>query len=257
LKKALFTAPVLRAFDPKLPIIVKTDASGFAIGAVLEQDEANSRRPVAYTSRTINPHEQNYHAQEQELLAIVESLRHWRSYLHGQTFVVQTDHASLQYLTTQEHLTPRQVRWLERLIDFDFKIVNISGKKNLVADALSRFQKDIPSRENTNQAILLDAIQRTTSQQNQCTKISLISSLQVTPQTLEILRANYLADPEFTQHFKNPTTLYSLRNGLLHFNEKVCVPLGNIRLSLLHDTHEIPSAGHLGVKKTTARLATT
>jgi hypothetical protein len=162
LKKTLCTAPVLRTFDPKLPIIVTTDASGFAIGTVLEQDEANYRRPVAYFSRTMNPHEQNYNAQEQELPRIVESLRHWRSYLHGQTFVVQTDHAPLQYLTTQEHLTPRQVRWLERLIDFDFKIVHISGKKNLVADALSRSPKDIPSRENTNQAILLDAIQRTT-----------------------------------------------------------------------------------------------
>jgi RNase H-like domain found in reverse transcriptase len=85
----------------------------------------------------MNPHEQNYHAQEQELLANVEALRHWRSYLHGQAFLVQTDHASLQYLTTQDYLTPRQVRWLERLIEFDFKIVQISGKTNLVADALS------------------------------------------------------------------------------------------------------------------------
>jgi RNase H-like domain found in reverse transcriptase len=106
LKKALCTAPVLRTFDPQLPIVVTTDASGFAIGAVLEQDEDGFRRPVAYFSRTMNPHEQNYHAQEQELFAIVESLRHWRSYLHGQKFLGQTDHASLQYLTTQDLLTP-------------------------------------------------------------------------------------------------------------------------------------------------------
>jgi hypothetical protein len=205
----------------------------------------------------MNPHEQNYHAQEQELLAIVESLRHWRSYLHGQTFLVQTDHASIQYLTTQEHLTPRQVRWLERLIDFDFKIVHISGKTNLIADALSRPPKEIPSRTNTNQAILLDAIKRITPLQNHSTKINLISSMQLTPQNLEILRTDYLNDPEFTQYFNTPTAPYSLRNGLLHFNEKVCIPLGNTRLSLLHDTHDIPSAGHLGVKKTAARLAIT
>jgi hypothetical protein len=49
----------------------------------------------------MNPHEQNYHAQEQELLAIVEALGHWRSCLHGQAFLVQKDHASLQYLTTK------------------------------------------------------------------------------------------------------------------------------------------------------------
>jgi hypothetical protein len=204
----------------------------------------------------MNPNEQNYHAQEQELLAIVESLRHWRSYLHGQTFVVQTDHASLQYLTTKEQLTPRQVRWLERLIDFDFKIVHISGKTNLIADALSRSPKDIPSRENTNQSILLDAIKRTTPLQNHSTKINLISSLQLTPQNLEILKTDYLTDPEFTQHCKTHNPQCSLCNGLLHFKEKVCIPLGNTRLSLLHDTHYIPCAGHLGVKKTASRLTT-
>ena len=110
LKHALCSAPVLRTYDPVLPITVTTDASGFAIGAVLEQDEDGMRRPVAYFSRTMNPHEQNYHAQEQELLAIVESIRYWRSYLHGHPFLVQTDHASLQYLTTQDRLSPRQVR---------------------------------------------------------------------------------------------------------------------------------------------------
>jgi RNase H-like domain found in reverse transcriptase len=143
LKQSICTAPVLRTSEPKLSILVPTDASCFAIGAVLEQDEHGSRRPVAYFSRTMNPHEQNYHAQEQQLLSIVEALRNWRSYLYGQAFLVQRDHASLQYLTTQDHLTPRQVRCLERLIDFDFKIVHISGKTNLVADALSRSPKDI------------------------------------------------------------------------------------------------------------------
>jgi hypothetical protein len=132
----------------------------------------------------MNPHEKNYHAQEQELHAIVESLRHWRSYVHGQTFLGQTDHTSLQYLTTQYHLTPRQVRWFERLIDFDIKIVHISGKIKVVADALSRSPKDIPSRDNTNQAILLDSLRRTTPHTSHNTKIHLISSLQLDPQNL-------------------------------------------------------------------------
>jgi RNase H-like domain found in reverse transcriptase len=161
----------------------------------------------------MNPHEQNYHAQEQQLLSIVEALRNWRSYLYGQAFLVQRDHASLQYLTTQDHLTPRQVRCLERLIDFDFKIVHISGKTNLVADALSRSPKDIHSRDNTNQAILLDALRRTTTRPSHTTKIHLISSLQLNPQNLENLRLGYLADPEFTEHFSNPQAPYSLRNG--------------------------------------------
>jgi hypothetical protein len=106
---------------------------------------------------------------------------------------VQTDHESLQYLTTQNHLTPRQARWLERLIEFDFKIFHISGKVNLSADALSRSPKDIPSRDNTNQAILLDALRRTSPHQNHNTKIDLIYCLQLDPQNLENLRADYMA----------------------------------------------------------------
>jgi hypothetical protein len=76
LKQALCTAPFLRTFDPQLPVVVTTDASGFAIGAVLEQDEDGFRRPADCFSRSMNPYDQNYHAQEQELLAIVEALRH-------------------------------------------------------------------------------------------------------------------------------------------------------------------------------------
>jgi hypothetical protein len=73
--------------------------------------------------------------------------------------------------------------------------------------------------------------------------------LQLDPQNLENFKIEYMADPEFQEHFRNPIPPYSLRYGLLHFNEMVFVPIGNIRLSLLHDTHDIPSAGHLGVKK--------
>jgi hypothetical protein len=204
----------------------------------------------------MNPQEQNYHGQEKDL-GIGEALCHWRSYLHGQTFLGQTYHAALQSLTTKDHLTPRQVRWLERLIDFDFKIFHISGKVNLVAKALFRSPKDIPSRGNTNQAILLDTLRRITPHQSHNTKIHLISSLLLDPQNLENLRADYTADREFQEHFRHPRTPYSLRNGLLHFNESVCVPIGNIRLSLLHNTHNIPSASHIGVKKTAARLSTT
>jgi hypothetical protein len=94
LQNALRSAPVLRTYDSSLPIQVATDASVNAIGAVLEQEEDGHRRPLAFFSRTMNPHEQNYHTLD-ELLAIVKALRHWRSYLHGQRFTVFIDHASL------------------------------------------------------------------------------------------------------------------------------------------------------------------
>ncbi len=113
LKEMVTTAPILQAFREDLPVIVTTDASKKAIGAVLEQDGPDGRRTVAFTSRTLNAAEQNYAAHDLELLGIVDTLRAWRCYLHGRKFIVHTDHYPLRYIQTQEHLSSRQVRWLD------------------------------------------------------------------------------------------------------------------------------------------------
>jgi RNase H-like domain found in reverse transcriptase len=123
------------------------------------------------------------------------------------TFLVQTDHASLQYLTTQERLSPRQVRWLERLLDFEFKIVHISGKANIVADALSRSHQDMPSRTSSNQSFLDSVITRTTLEAptpDNDTPLQLISTLKIPETNRKSLQIEYLADPEFSSHFNQP-----------------------------------------------------
>ena len=71
LKQKLVEAPVLRTPDFKLPFVVTTDASDYAIGQVLQQDDGNGLRPVAYESRKLTPAEKNYAIHEKELLAII------------------------------------------------------------------------------------------------------------------------------------------------------------------------------------------
>ena len=138
LKSALTNGPTLLTPDETLPYVVKTDASGFAIGAELCQDQGKGLQPIAYLSKKMNAAERNYPVHEQELLAVVCALREWRHYLHGQPFTVLTDHNSLQHLHTQPHLSRRQIRWTEFLAEFQFKISYQKGKDNVVADALSR-----------------------------------------------------------------------------------------------------------------------
>jgi hypothetical protein len=135
LKIALTQAPVLTIFDPmKGTIVLCTDASDLAIGAVLMQD----KRVIAYESHKLSPAELNYPVHEKELLAVIHSLKVWRHYLLGVKFKIETDHQFLRYLSTQPNLSRRQCRWMELLQEFDFDIEYVKGKENVVADALSR-----------------------------------------------------------------------------------------------------------------------
>ena len=91
LKATLVMTPVLQHFDPEKPIHIKTDASGFAVAAILSQPGTPmvGRRsdahwhPVAFWSCTMTPAERNYDTHDQELLAIVKSFKQWRHYLEG------------------------------------------------------------------------------------------------------------------------------------------------------------------------------
>ena len=96
------------------------------------------RHVVAYASRQLRPHEENYPTHDLELVAVVHALKTWRHYLLGNRCEIFTDHQSLKYIFTQPDLNLRQRRWIELIKDYDLKIFYTPGKANVMADALSR-----------------------------------------------------------------------------------------------------------------------
>ena len=78
---------------------VETDTSGHAIGGVLFQEQDRKWKPIAFSSRMIQPAERNYKIYNKELLTIVEALAKWRQYLLDamEPFKVWTDHENLKY----------------------------------------------------------------------------------------------------------------------------------------------------------------
>jgi hypothetical protein len=95
-------------------------------------------RVIAYASRALRPHEQNYPTHDLELAAVVHAFKIWRHYLMGAHCNIYTDHKSLKYIFTQADLNMRQRRWLELIKDYDLEVQYHPGKANVVADALSR-----------------------------------------------------------------------------------------------------------------------
>jgi hypothetical protein len=134
LKKRLTTAPVLTLPDNHKNFVIYCDASRQGLGCVLMQEG----KVVAYASRQLRPHEQNYPTHDLELATVVHALKIWRHYLIGNKCEIYTDHKSLKYIFTQTDLNFRQRRWLELIKDYVLEIHYHPGKANVVADALSR-----------------------------------------------------------------------------------------------------------------------
>ncbi|KAL0561189.1 hypothetical protein IC582_001610 [Cucumis melo] len=134
LKQKLVTAPVLTVLDGSGSFLIYSDVSKKGLGCVLMQQG----KVVAYASRQLKSHEQNYPTHDLELAAVVFALKIWRHYLYGEKIQIFTDHKSLKYFFTQKELNMRQRRWLELVKDYDCEILYHLGKANVVADALSR-----------------------------------------------------------------------------------------------------------------------
>ncbi|GJR01504.1 putative reverse transcriptase domain-containing protein [Tanacetum coccineum] len=138
LKLKLCSAPILSLPEGSKNFVVYCDASLKGFGAVLLQRE----NVIAYASRQLRKNEENYTTHDLELGAVVFALRLWRHYLYGTKCTVYTDHKSLQYILDQKELNMRQRRWIELLSDYDCVIRYHPGKANVVADALSRKDKE-------------------------------------------------------------------------------------------------------------------
>ncbi|GJY18293.1 putative reverse transcriptase domain-containing protein [Tanacetum coccineum] len=139
------TAPILALPEGNGDFVIYCDASHQGLGAVLMQRE----KVIAYASRQLKPHEENYTTHDLELGAVVFALKIWRHYLYGTKCTVFTDHKSLQYILDQKELNMRQRCWLELLADYDCEIRYHPGKANDVADALSKKERIKPLQKRT------------------------------------------------------------------------------------------------------------
>ena len=232
LKTALITGPILIVPDQNLPFVVTTDASGYAVGATLSQDQGKGLQPIAYISHRMDKAQQNYPVHEQELLAIMHALTEWRHYLEGRHFKIITDHHSLTYLQSQPKLSKRQTRWMEKLAEYDFEIIYAPGKSNIVADALSRR----PDHRPENSELL-----------------STISAIRVSPNIHEEIRRAYKNDPDCLKILNQPNgTPYTIEDGLIFLdNGKLRIPNDrSIKSFLLHEAHDADLSGHMGIHKT-------
>jgi hypothetical protein len=229
LKRKIMEQPVLALPDFQKTFQVKCDASGFAIGAVLSQEE----KPIAYFSEKMNEAKLKYSTYDKEFYAIIQALKKWRHYLIPREFFLYSDNHALQYVTQQEKLNQRHVKWVKYMQNFTFVIKHILGTASKVVDALSR-------------------------------KCLLMQEFKVKTLGFEDLRDMYRDDPDFKEAYEvaeNPVLRdrsqwmeYLIQEGLLFKGNQLCIPNCSMRENLLKEKHSGGLAGHFSHDKTFTKL---
>ncbi|MBW0529509.1 hypothetical protein O181_069224 [Austropuccinia psidii MF-1] len=145
-------SPTQRGFNhcsnPSLPTIVETNASNYALGAVLSQVSDSGKHPIAFDSLKLIPEGLNFKIHDKELLGMVWALKRWRAFVLSVSspFEVLTNHSSLQYFMSSKVLTCRQARWAEFLSEFHFSMTYRPGHLATLPDALSHWDNIYPER---------------------------------------------------------------------------------------------------------------
>ncbi|KAJ9512244.1 hypothetical protein QJQ45_012797 [Haematococcus lacustris] len=239
-KAALASNPVVRPPDFSRPFTVKTDASLYAIGAVLSQrDDNGAEYVVAYESRKLQPAEINYPTHDRELLAVVHALTLWRHYLLGRPFTIETDNCPITHIMTQPHLSARQLRWTQLLAPYSFTLVHKAGKTHIVPDALSRrpdYQLSALSVATPDSAFFATYDHHAT--QDDAYQAAFTHTLSHNPSGPSSWHLRVIDGRLYTA--SEPPRLY--------------VPASPLRSQLLHEAHDAVTSAHLGRAKTLERL---
>ncbi|KAL4545839.1 hypothetical protein Ndes2526B_g00480 [Nannochloris sp. 'desiccata'] len=239
LNLALISAPVLR--PPKFGGMfhLYTDASGVGMGGALYQDFDDGRHPIAFWSSCYTPAQLNYGVPEQELCAVILALKYFEHYLKNAQVTVLSDHMGLSTFLTKKGIkeTRRHMRWKDFLAEFDIQIKHIAGRDNVVADALSRRGWLEQLQVNTINVGGSDADNKLLDGWSAaCNSDPAIKNL------LEKFAAGTLSKKRFAMPDDKLYRLYGSQWCLV-------VPHSKVH-ALLHEFHDSPTAGHMGVERT-------
>jgi hypothetical protein len=261
LKVAFTTAPILAHHDPARQCIVETDASDFAIGAVVSQKQDDGKlHPVAFHSRKFTPAEMNYEVHDKELLAIVDCFMAWRRYLEGteHTIEVFTDHHNLEYFTHAKVLNRRQARWAQLLSTYRFVIHYRPGSQNGKADVLSRLPQHRPEKGGDEDQPITTVLKgkHFAPKKGGYTVLSSVRLASIPVQAwessfVEQVKSAAEHDQDYADMLKQPDKHHAIAEDLLYRHGVLRIPNHEpLKKEILHSEHDSVVAGHQGMERT-------
>ena len=256
MKKKFQESPVLQMPDPTKPFVLETDASKYASGAVLRQQDTNGDwHPCGYLSKSFNITERNYEIYDRELLAIIRALTDWRHYLMGSPHIVTilSDHRNLTYFRTAQKLNRRQARWSLYLSEFNVKLIHVPGKQMIQSDALSRRPDLCPDDDHDNEDKVLLSESMFINAIDLGLK-DLIVSLTDDDNILKSVVQAFQSSGPFPLNSSKADWLIN-DDGLIFYQNRCYVPDNlDLRRNIVHRYHDTLPTGHPGQLRTLALI---
>lgn len=256
IKESIAQAPTLAIYDPARVTKITSDASNFGLGcALLQKQDDDNYRPIAFASRTLSETERRYAPIEKEALGLVWACEKFSDYIIGLPVIIETDHQPLVTIFSEKKdinsLTPRLQRFRIRMMRYNVVVQYLPGKRMITADTLSR--------KPVGRAIQEEELPDTSTFVN-----SVISSLPFSDKKLEELKQQQALDktceklicytqkgwPEKSRVPQELLSFWSFRHtltvvqGLLLYGSRLYIPPSS-RKDMLEKLH----SGHFGIGK--------
>jgi hypothetical protein len=273
LKQRLSSAPILAHPDLSREFIVYTDASQYAVGAVLAQKFDDGEKVIQYLSHQLSGSQKKWPTIEREMYAIIFAIKKLRHYLLGHRFTIFCDHKPLRYLMTAEMKNARVQRWGIMLDEFNYEIKYKTGKSNVHADLLSR----IPDESNQSSGVDIDVINSNDPEPDmgEFDKIADLEKKDMSyslgigismpnqqaqdPAILDLIEALHNQDPKVSSEFiVDDDILYHVSTPTRSDPSprlQLVIP-DNMRATIMHEMHAAEHSGHVGLEKTYDRVRT-
>ncbi|XP_031334015.1 uncharacterized protein K02A2.6-like [Photinus pyralis] len=237
IKQEISSNRVLIKYDPKLPLILATDASPVGLSAVLSHIYEGEERPIAFASRALTKSEENYSQLDKEATAIYWGFQKFYTYIYGRKFTLVTDNKPLSHIFGASNCLPtitasRLIRYSMFLSSFDYTIKHRKSEDHANADYLSRAPLPNPKPESTDEDSEVFNI--------------IVSHLISDPITFRTIQLETDNDPGLKElkrnlsHNKTATTEFSLHDNVIFRGPRVMIPnsLQRYVLNELHSTHQ-------------------
>ncbi len=260
MKRRMIETSILRHFDQTRETILEIDSFDYVNDEVLSQyDDEEVLHSIVFYSKNMSSAECNYEIYDKELLIIIRAFEHWRLELKLTDISIKMfiDHQALTPLMKDKELSRRQMRWVQKLADFNFRIMYRSGKQNINVDALTR-RADVVLRGSEDERVRYQRITILTSNRMKIADLEENISEPIYKQILETNRTDEnctllreaIARDE-TQYEDIKLKNCRTQDEILYDNSQLWVSFNELlQMNLIREMHDQSSVDHFDILRT-------